>query len=732
MPSASFRAATLFCSTTAALSSLVYWLLRNGFADRSGEMLIQFTGLAFLLLFAPSALATRLARRFRDPDIARVAFSLALLAALALPGWLALPPSPAVALAWLLAATGFGLGALQWYSFFSVTPWHRCVYLLLLGFLFNLWVLSNTLRPTMLEGVVAGITHIDHWFNISVAQMLKTYAIPSTGVDGTPWFYYHYGSHWYFAQLSKLTGAAVRDVYAAAYPVIFVPVFFQAFLHFSLYARRVVLGPGALDKPLRFSFWLLLLCIFLQVIKNLYSGVMLGYSFLESESFVLGLTVMFFLFAGCFLYWPHRAQYPRAWQPVLLLGILPVFVVILGFLKISVLYITCSLTGYLFFRLGLYKKPIGWLSLALLATLSLVVYGASVETLTFGERQVSAEGTWSPFYFYRETHPFEPLNFFLFFFQWTYLLVLLTVVAHQLYSRPRWREALRGQQTLPAECALVVAVSSLLPSFFIFLTGPDAMYFSGIQVLLSSALVLAYLPVVQLPHFPRFNPQRWEYRVAAALATTGILLILWMNTRFSINDNLLTPNANVRKNILGDGSGLSFTISDAAWAAMPRPGGGPDAPPHFARWYSGAVQQALETDSVYRHLRLLSNLDTLPLPLKSQSMVYIDVMRQLPPYRPDCAVAALLPPALTGMAALDGVLYKCPAGGYGFEYYGHKYEHYPGWDRQHSRAGLLQLTAQKQRSRLFVYQGDQFTLHEVRDSLAQSAVLRHRAPAFHP
>ncbi|CAA9213261.1 MAG: hypothetical protein AVDCRST_MAG56-63 [uncultured Cytophagales bacterium] len=707
------------------LASLLHWLLRAGLADRSEELLVKCTGVAFFLLFAPAAIAPLLARHARNVDLARVAVSLALLVALSLPGWLALPPPLAVGLTWLIAGTGFVLAAIQWYSFFAATPFYRFCYLILLGLLFNLWVLSNTLRPALLEGVVAGITHIDLWFNISVAQMLKSYAIPSTGLDGTPWLYYHYGSHWYFALLSKLMGVAVRNVYEVGYPVIVVPVFFQAFLHFALYIRRVVLGSDAPGKPLRFSFWLLFLCIFLQVIKNLYSGVMLGYSFLESESFVLGLTFMFFFFSGCVLYWTNRGHYHPAWLPGLLLVILPVFVVILGFLKISVLYVMCSLAGYLFLRLGLYKKPLGWISLAVLVALSLVVYLEAVETLTFGGRHISAEGTWFPFYFYRETHRFEPLNFFLFFFQWTYLFILLTVVTHRLYNLPRWREAIRQKQTLPAECAVVIAVSGLLPSFFLFLTGPDAMYFSSIQVLVSAALVLAYLPAFRLPHYAGFNPGRPLYRVAATLASTGILLILYMNTRFSINDNLLTPNANVRKVILGDSTRRSFTISDAAWAAVTGLTGR-QPPPHFAPWYSGAVQKALNADSVYRHLHRLSSLDTLPLSLKSKAMVYVDVMRQLPPYRTGCAETALITPALTGMAALDGILYKCPAGGYGFEYYGYKPEHYPGWDKQYSLAELLQRAGQKQRSSLFVYQNGKFVLYDVRNGSPQNTTFARR------
>ncbi len=355
---------------------MLYLLLGYGLSSPdSALLLITCTGAGFFLLFVPLLLSEVPAWTTRSSD-STLQLSISQMALLFLPGMLGRAdwPGPVnLVFTWVVCLTGYGATLYFWISFIRNNPLYRIAYVFLPAVLFSLRALSHTLLPALTEGIVAGITHIDHWYNIAMAQMIKTYNVPGTGIDGTPWFYYHYGSHWYMAQLSKVTNNTVPALYAVGYSIIFVPHPFQAFLHFSLRVRRMVPGPGNKAGYIPFSFWLLFLCIFIQVIKHLYSGVMLGYSFLESESFVTGLTLFFFFLPVCLSFWQHQQAYSGAVRRIFLWVILPGIAAIIGFLNISVLYIFAYLAGYLFLRLRLYRRLICWISL-LLAGSALIVY----------------------------------------------------------------------------------------------------------------------------------------------------------------------------------------------------------------------------------------------------------------------------------------------------------------------------------------------------------------------
>jgi hypothetical protein len=167
----------------------------------------------------------------------------------------------------------------------------------ILALFFSLWVIGKTLFPIPLEVAAtgAGPINLDFWYHSALTQMLKTYGVPSTGFDGTPWIYYHYGTHWMIAQLSKLLALPVIQLYAAGYSILFVPWYFQAYLVFALTVRRLVFGKPEGNALPGFLFWTVLLCVFIQVIKHQYSGGLLG-SFLVSH--VLLLRALSALLAG--------------------------------------------------------------------------------------------------------------------------------------------------------------------------------------------------------------------------------------------------------------------------------------------------------------------------------------------------------------------------------------------------------------------------------------------------
>ena len=89
-------------------------------------------------------------------------------------------------------------------------------------------------NPLFVENLCNGYAHIDTLFHATLANMLRTYGVCSTGLDGLPHVLYHFGSHWAFARVSNLLDLPVIDFYNFAYPVIFAPFTVFSLLTFAV------------------------------------------------------------------------------------------------------------------------------------------------------------------------------------------------------------------------------------------------------------------------------------------------------------------------------------------------------------------------------------------------------------------------------------------------------------------------------------------------------------------
>lgn len=699
-------AISVLCATIPVFSIGAYHFMRAGFPAGHWETYARLLGISLFLLFVGDTLGWVLrsggkaasAAWYRAEAIIPF-YALALLFAAGYASArtsldLAMPP---VLLGYLFAAA----------ALFRFVRASRPGYLLAglgLSLFLCLWVAANTLRPTVLESLVAGTVQIDFWFHASVAQMIRTYGVPSTGFDGVPWMYYHYGSHTLIAHLASLLRVSVVQMYALGYGVIVVPLFFKMYLTFAFTVRQLVARPAGASSAGKIDYltMLVFLCFFLQVVKNLYSGLFLGYNFLGSESYTTGLAFLFALGSTGLSFWHAGGMASRKHRLAFFFGFLPVALVVLGFLKISLLYLVMALFAYLFLRLQWFKHAALWLCGALLTVIALGVYLLTVETILFGGRQVGYEGQTKLFYFFRETHPFEPLNFFLFFFLWSYLFIAVFVVVERTRNGRRWRDAFRQRRTLGVELVVLVCVAGLLPGFFLVLTGGNAMYFSGFQALFSSALVIAFLPLVgqrirEAGFVRRLRP---GYRIAiATVLSVAVFLVLYMNLRMKVNQEL-TDDFALRKTLLADPTPESFNLSEALGLLFGEARSANQQ--KFAYFRSPAVGEALRRDTVYAYVQRLAALDRRAVAEKRTHSVYADYQRGNLPFRAPCYIVPFLVPALSGMAALYGVPYDCPMGAYGYEYYNSRYKGHPGWDHVYLPEELCRMAAQHQFSNVLI------------------------------
>jgi hypothetical protein len=331
--------AALVASFAAPAMGVVYWLCRLEFSNNPPGPVLLAVGIAWLLINLPVAWRSAWGRRASAPSWL-MSDATACLAGLAIVlilggtfGRIAGPP---------VALTGFLLLMARCRRQVGEGGLRRGIRTLgcgaVLGAFLACWAWGDRYHDPLLRwSILGGRAHRDQLFHASLANMIRTYGVPSTGLDGVPFVPYHYGSHFLFAQLGELIGIPGMDVYELVYPVVFLPLL----IHAVLIAAVASSGVGsALQSSRRVLFWFALIVGLVGVVPS--SERQIGVWFdsdLFSESMCLAATVLLLglaVGAGISL---GRGEGPvglRVSELALAVAGFPAFVAALGFLKVSV------------------------------------------------------------------------------------------------------------------------------------------------------------------------------------------------------------------------------------------------------------------------------------------------------------------------------------------------------------------------------------------------------------
>ncbi len=324
-------------------------LLTLLFSDHHGLVTahhcLAAAGLAATLLFLPDALARRGGNGWFNSPAGHTILVLSVLVFL---GWLALPGGVG---AWLLMALGLtSLVFTQWRIPRSEDKWQNP----LLGLLLLALLLFCYLRIyhsgyafwMFTEALTAGNAHIDTVFHAAIAESITQLGVPSTSLDGSPLYHYHWGSHLVFGQLGRLIGCGSLGFYNLFYPVLAVPLFikFTWLLYQALFPATAASGRGRLTFV---PAILLFLMLPLRVTQT-------GHPFL-GESNLLALLLAFshavLLLRFIRKIQPTRADYYR------LIGLSFLYCTLISFCKVSVGF---CWTGALFLLLLLRMPQRYW------------------------------------------------------------------------------------------------------------------------------------------------------------------------------------------------------------------------------------------------------------------------------------------------------------------------------------------------------------------------------------
>jgi hypothetical protein len=350
---------------------------------------------------------------------------------------------------------------------------------------------SGYLTPLFVEQLIAGKGQLDTIFHTGLSNMILTYGVPSTGIDGLTRISYHFGSHYLFAQLPFLLGVGVPEVYNLVYPVVFVPLMFNTFISFAIDVRE----HRRLDTPLGAAFWLLMTFAFVGVFPaTVRKATAVGWNEnIVSESYLVAIILFFSIASVIISFWQsrssvltaHGAERPKAGDFVFLYGAVPVVMGVIGFVKVSQMYLLFIPLVYLSIRLRLLKNPHVVVSLLLSAIVFAFVY------MMTAEREASPL---MPFAFMRSY--VSPLWWL--FYPFVFYGLALAYFFMRTFGSGAARvgdiiNGVRGRNLVDVEAVLVIALVGAVPGALIAIGGGSAAYFSGFQRWLALACILGVL-----------------------------------------------------------------------------------------------------------------------------------------------------------------------------------------------------------------------------------------------
>jgi len=702
---ATYAQAAFFASIMGPVIAAIGFLGRVGFPDNSLLKWGEFVGLSwFLIHFSYAA-----RKLFRTPNGSATTVWWQGHAPLTLAG-LALVVGCGVehsGLAYVFARAFAILGAASLVlrlvqhgrSLVALRVVSLCLFALLLGLYAagSVWG-DGFENPLFVENLCNGYAHIDTLYLATLASMLRTYGVCSTGLDGLPFVPYHFGSPWIFARVANLLDLPAIDVYNLAYPVIFTPFVTFSLLTFAVSVAEIWRGSGFPEPSSREAgfrmpgllFWFLAAA---GVIGVLPRGVPVepltrAAPIFASESYGFATAVALLGIAAVSALSRDIATAPQVRRIDVVLGFVFLCALpsVVGLLKISVVMLLVAAAMWFFVRLRLYRYKIMAASFVY-ALIFLYWDWLFIYTPEYGRRSGFA-----PFSLLKALVGFTWWSYYwLFCYAWTLLFVALRLREEGAQTLGEFWAAFRDRRLLDVEFVLIIAVVGSVPEILLG-DYSSVHYFTDDQHWLALGLTLAFvLGPVSSGRPGNFATAavdpvtaRAQFRVGAARQNAGwldrismpkvlaSLLGLFVVGTLALNTSvLLSGVAGILKASLALSPSATSPL-DAAWN-----GNLAEARQILDRQVA-AVDQRMRTDK--NIIRVLRDLDRLPLKEKRRTLLYIpktnlqfwDLLHTA--YSPK--VGPFVAPALSGIAMLDGLYWPSkddPWSVYGYEEYDYPY-----------------------------------------------------------
>ena len=486
----------VFATVMATVIAGLYYVGRIGFDNPRGPI-VATLGLSLFISVVPF-LAWWLSPRghYDEPQPwwrSQTFFTLVALTVSAFAG-MAVPATGLNAI-WILVGLGFAA------AIFAIVIWVRkghplaSLFFLAGTAVFALWAAgvawsTRYKNPVFWETLeYKADVHHDPLYYVSMANNMRAYGVPSTGIDGVPYTPYHYGSAWLNSQWAYLTGKDVLEFYSLGPSVIVIPLFFCALLLLTIEAKKGWSPSSSSgERPLRtdYAAWLLFLAVTVGVIPS--SGLdamgIWNRHALISESYVLGMPVFLLVITTALVYWRRRKSSHRVGDLIFLLVFAPAVLVTAGLLKVSTMLLLLAALLAIIFIGRLWRDRVYTLS----ALLCVIASGITYKLVSVAAQNKGIV----PFEFMRfEVNPaWWPYFIFVHLF-WSWLYIYLRLREEDVHTVGDVRQAaLRGRITDVVAVA-VVAIAGWAAGEVIAIHGGSAVYFSDVQRWLALSLLMA-------------------------------------------------------------------------------------------------------------------------------------------------------------------------------------------------------------------------------------------------
>jgi hypothetical protein len=624
-------------SITALVLSVVYWASRLGFESHTSEIL-RSLGLSLFLLSLPYWLWRAFRRADSDfvwqrshPFLGVATVALTVVVALvmgpfATPAGLVLASLGAVGAALVLfswlrngayrSRIGFTLGTLVMAAWAAGVVWT-----------------SRYKMPLYWETLATNVNvHHDPLYVVTMGNMIRTYGVPSTGLDGVPYTLYHYGTPWLFSRWSDLIGTDLLSFYSLGYAIILIPLFFAALAILATEARKASL----LSRPhgwLRSNWWgwLALFIGTIGIIPDsaLYAMAVWNAHVFISESYLGGLPIFLMAVSIGVVAWRSEKK-----SLVLLFVFLPLMIAALAFLKVSLMVLLFALVVYVLFRTRQLFTLTGALSAAVMFVAGYLAYNAV--------SLPAHNGGISPLHFVRHQtapgwHQFFPLVHFM----WTWVYIAGRLYEERITDLDGVWAAIKNRSIIDVELLLGATILGFLPGALIVIHGGSAIYFSDVPRWLALALVIA-----RAGHWANL----WRER-RGAFAPTGSLRLATVLGVFialpfviTLMLNAVKPMARlVRQNVA-----LRSTILANADSSV-TPG----------LLSESALKSGVEQGRYYGLVSELREIQRIPTAEKADMLLFIPQSYKLHWSMWDgddrCSYVGLFAPAISELAHIDGM-----------------------------------------------------------------------------
>ncbi|MDO1450976.1 hypothetical protein Q0590_32175 [Rhodocytophaga aerolata] len=532
---------------------------------------------------------------------------------------------------------------------------HKFVYILpvlCLVILFIMWFTGRIYSdgyhdPLFLENMVVGVFKLDSIFHLSVAQMIKTYGIPSTGLNGTPQLMYHWGSHWLFAKLATLLDISILDSYHLVYPALFLPLYFKLSLTFSYDVFLFKNSNPVIATGVGLKFWLTF--FILQIGFLPYSFVnkwAVSDSWIESESYSISLAFLF-ITLSMFLGFYKKISTDSQSKLILYILLIPLLLGFLGLLKASILILTMASFFYVFLKLRLFKITSYSLILCLTLVLIYLLYKSTMSSYS------QAEADFHPFHFIKTQviEDWKGLFFYVHYF-WSILYIFLRLNEQNILDFRSLKAAYLENKLIDLELIVIIAVLGFLPGFVFDINGGSAYYFSDVQARISIALLISFVLIAQVQSSTIVNNYIRKFALLLPIPFFLMLNNIFSKFEDGINRNLTNRLNFVRSCNMETTYMQEKTIDVISFISVY-----PKQILEKIKELQTAPTECLQSNTFYSALTHLHKISTLPDKEKIHKLIYMPQAQTwfLNPGPVEIKAAPFVIPGLTGISLIGGI-----------------------------------------------------------------------------